>query len=420
MRTKCLLIGLIVGTTLQAMPQVDTLALCVGRDTLETQPPRTIERTLDRITSNKVYRMTYAGVPLVVAGALVKRKDDRFRQLRNDYLPRFHRTYDNYLQYLPAAVMIGMKAGGVEGRSSWGRMLTSDAFSTMLMASAVNTLKHTTQVMRPDGSNRHSFPSGHTATAFMTATMLSKEYGDKYPWMSVGAYTVATATGLTRMVNNRHWLSDVMTGAAIGILSTELGYYLADLIFRDKGLHRSPAIDASFSKEDTPSFLGLYLGFNVPLSQYDLTPDITLKTSSGSTSGIEGAYFFNPYVGVGGRCTFSNVSVLLNETEAQDKTFRFGTFHVGGYFSYPLSRRVAIGSKLLAGYTHYSALQLTDVFVPAKGGFSYGTGLSGRFRAGTKLNFSLFADYNLLPPHGVASGEYMHTLTVGGMVSLAL
>ena len=61
------------------------------------------------------------------------------------------------------------------------------------------------------GSNRHSFPSGHTATAFMTATMLNKEYGHKSPWIGVGAYGMATATGLMRMANNKHWLNTYKT-----------------------------------------------------------------------------------------------------------------------------------------------------------------------------------------------------------------
>ncbi len=125
------------------------------------------------------------------------------------------------------------------------------------MGATVNTLTQTTNVERPDGSNRHSFPSGHTATAFMTATMLNKEYGHKSPWIGIGAYSVATATGLMRMANNKHWLSDVLTGAGIGILSTELGYYLADLIFKERGINRL-ANEEVFSRMDKPSFLSLY------------------------------------------------------------------------------------------------------------------------------------------------------------------
>ena len=121
----------------------------------------------------------------------------------------------------PAAILLGLKAAGVPSRSSWGRMLVSDAISIALLTGVVQGLKHTTDVTRPDGTNNQSFPSGHTATAFMTATMLSKEYGHISPWVSVGAYSVATATGLMRMANNKHWLSDVMVGAGIGILSTD-------------------------------------------------------------------------------------------------------------------------------------------------------------------------------------------------------
>ena len=159
---------------------------------------------IDRLADSRAFRMTYVGLPLVAGGLLIKGEDDHFRHLRNDYLPHFNRHADDYLQYLPAAVMLGMKLGGVEGRSSWGRMLTSDAFSALLMGSVVYSLKQTTHVMRPDGSNDHSFPSGHTATAFMTATMLTKEYGHKSPWIGIGAYSVATATGLMRMANNKH------------------------------------------------------------------------------------------------------------------------------------------------------------------------------------------------------------------------
>mgnify|MGYP002237859608 CR=1 FL=1 len=85
--------------------------------------------------------------------------------MRFQYAPHFHTTVDNYTQYLPAAVMLGLKVGGVESRSQWGRMLVSDAFSAAIMAGVVNTIKLTVDVQRPDGSAYNSYPSGHTATA---------------------------------------------------------------------------------------------------------------------------------------------------------------------------------------------------------------------------------------------------------------
>ena len=381
-------------------------------DSLRISTTTNFSRRLDKFSSSRFYQMTYIGVPLIVGGLIVKREDDHFRGLRNEYLPRFNRHLDDYMQYAPAAVMLGMKVAGVQSRSSWGRMLVSDAFSALLMGGVVNTLKQTTNVERPDGSNKHSFPSGHTATAFMTATMFTKEYGHKSPWVGVGAYSVATATGLMRMANNKHWLSDVLTGAGIGILSTEVGYYFADLIFREKGINRF-ANENMFDRMDKPSFVSLYLGLNIPLSGYDIDEEMEFRTSSGSSAGVEGAYFFNPYVGVGGRFTVSNTLIIVNEERAENNTFDAISLCGGSYFSYPLSSRWLIGSKLLGGYVHYPQLELTDRSVSARNGFCMGSGVSLTFKAKEYYGIRFFLDYNLLPSHSRNSGEYMNMLTLG-------
>ena len=384
----------------------------VEEDSLRVPATSNFSKRLDRFSSSRLYQMTYIGVPLVVGGLIVKSEDDHFRGLRNEYLPRFNRHLDDYMQYAPAAVMLGMKVAGVQSRSSWGRMLVSDAFSALLMGGVVNTLKQTTNVERPDGSNKHSFPSGHTATAFMTATMFTKEYGHKSPWVGVGAYSVATATGLMRMANNKHWLSDVLTGAGIGILSTEVGYYFADLIFREKGINRF-ANENMFDRMDKPSFVSLYLGLNIPLSGYDINEEMEFRTSSGSSAGVEGAYFFNPYVGVGGRFTVSNTLIIVNEERAENNTFDAISLCGGSYFSYPLSSRWLIGSKLLGGYVHYPQLELTDRSVSSRSGFCMGSGVSLTFKAKEYYGIRFFLDYNLLPSHSRNSGEYMNMLTLG-------
>lgn len=376
-------------------------------------------RKIDRFSSSRLYRMTCIGVPLIVGGIVVKSEDDRFRSLRNDYLPRFDRHADDYLQYAPAAVMLGMKAFGVKGRSSWGRMIVSDAFAALLMGSAVNTLKQTAHAVRPDGSNDRSFPSGHTATAFMTATMLTKEYGHKSPWIGIGAYTAASATGLMRMANNKHWLSDVLTGAGIGILSTELGYYFADLIFKEKGINRF-GDEYLFDRQTKPSFISLYLGINIPLSGYDIDERTEFRTSSGSSAGVEGACFFNPHIGAGGRFAVSNTAVVVNGDEAEDDTFDAISLCGGAYFSYPLSTRWLVGGKLLGGYVHYPRLKLSGQTVPAKNGVCFGSGLSLTLRVGAYYGIRFFLDYDLMPSHSAGSSEWMNTLTCGASFSIVL
>lgn len=378
-------------------------------------------------TDTKAYQMTFVGAPLIVTGLFMKGEDAHFRRLRNDYAKYFHRPFDNYIQYAPGAIMLGMKAFGVKGRSDWGRMIASDACSMVIMASVTQALKHTTNVMRPDGSDNHSFPSGHTAMAFMTATMLAKEYGHISPWIGVGAYTFASGTGLMRIANNKHWISDVLTGAGIGIISTELGYYLADLIFKDKGIHHFDTHE-SFSRYDKPSFLGLYLGANIPLSYYDISEHQEFRTSTGSSAGLEGACFFNPYIGVGGRFTVSNTHIITTDhsqggtaattdkqgTVGEDNTLDAISAMAGPYFSYPLTSRWNIGSKLLAGYVGYNKLELSDgTVVPSNGGVCFGSGISFSYKAKEHYGIRFFLDYNLQPSHSEKSGEWMSTLSIG-------
>lgn len=384
-------------------------AAAPAQDTLKVRP---LQAKMDSIGQTHLFKATYLGVPLIAGGLIEKHQDTKFRHLRNDFMPEFHRNADNYLQLAPAAVLLGLKAAGVPSRSSWGRMLVSDAFSMALTAGIVQGLKNSTHVERPDGSDNHSFPSGHTATAFAAATMLSKEYGHLSPWVGVGAYSCATATGLMRVANNKHWLSDVMVGAGVGILSTEFGYWLADLIYKDKGLNvkDGPVERLGFSK---PSFFGLYAGFNIPLSHFDVSEEVAYETSTGTVLGAEGAYFFNKYVGIGGRATISNVQFIVNGTEAPENTLDFYSFAAGPYFSLPLTPRWSIGTKLLANYIRYQSTDIGGVHVPRNAGWGFGTGLNIGYRVRKHLGVGIFLDYNVQPAHSQYSDEFMHTMTLG-------
>ena len=230
-----------------------------------------------------------------------------------------------------------------------------------------------------------------------------------------------------RIANNKHWISDVLTGAGIGIISTELGYYLADLIFKEKGIHHFDTQE-NFSRYDKPSFLGLYLGANNPLSYYDISEHQEFRTSTGSSAGLEGAYFFNPYIGVGGRFTASNTHIITTDhsqgwtaattekqgTVGEDNTLDAVSAMAGPYFSYPLTSRWNIGSKLLAGYVGYSKLELSDgTVVPSNGGACFGSGISFSYKAREHYGIRFFLDYNLQPSHSEKSGEWMNTLAIG-------
>ena len=380
----------------------------VGGDSLSVAQPGNFRRL---IANTKPYRITCVGLPLIAGGLVAMKGDKKFRQLRSDYFPRYKHTADDYLQYSPAVVMLGLKAAGVKGRSSWGRMLVSDVFSAGIMAVLANGLKEGLHVRRPDGSNTRSFPSGHTATAFMAATMLTKEYGYKSKWVGFGAYTVASSVGLMRMANNRHWMSDVMVGAGIGVISTELGYFLTDLIFKEKGLNR-PAVEADeFHRWDKPSFLGLRLGGYIPLMDYHLKDGNELEASTGCAGGLEGAYFFNHWIGVGGQFMASNYRILLKDNPS--RTSRALAVMAGPYFSWPLTSRCSLGSKLTAGYVSLYSITLPDQRIPHRNGAGFGTGLSCTYKLRQNYLVGLHTDYHLLPPSTAYTGTAQSLLWAG-------
>ncbi|MGY4384158.1 membrane-associated phospholipid phosphatase [Pedobacter sp. UYP24] len=146
-------------------------------------------------------------------------------ELQEDH-PLFAAHIDNYLQFAPAAAFYGLNLAGIKGKhtviDASGRYLLAE----VIMTGTVSGLKKITNRMRPDGSANNSFPSGHTANAFAAAEFLSQEYKESYPWIGYAGYTVATATGVLRLYNNRHWLSDVVAGAGFGILSTKVAYLI--------------------------------------------------------------------------------------------------------------------------------------------------------------------------------------------------
>jgi len=135
-------------------------------------------------------------------------------------------TIDDFSQYVPAASLYGLSALGIKGKNNLRDKTIILATSYLIMGLTVESLKKITHVERPDGSSFNSFPSGHTATAFMGAELMYQEYKEVSPWYGIAGYTIAAGTGAFRMYNNRHWLTDVVAGAGIGILSAKAAYWL--------------------------------------------------------------------------------------------------------------------------------------------------------------------------------------------------
>lgn len=140
-------------------------------------------------------------------------------------------TVDDYMQFAPVAAAYTLDICGVKARHTAGQRTVLLAMSAAVMTAVTNGMKYAWGERRPDGTSRNSFPSGHTATAFMGAELLRMEYRDTSPWIGVAGYAVAAGVGFFRMYNNRHWLNDIIAGAGVGIMSTRVAYWLYPKLF---------------------------------------------------------------------------------------------------------------------------------------------------------------------------------------------
>ena len=140
----------------------------------------------------------------------------------------FEFKIDNHLLYTP---IIQLYAGGVAGlktKNNWFNQTKYLIISNTLTSLVTYGLKQSIHKLRPSNTP-HSFPSGHTSFAFTNATVLYCEYINSSPIMAYSGFGFASSTAILRIVNNKHWLSDVLTGAGLGILITKLVYHFEPL-----------------------------------------------------------------------------------------------------------------------------------------------------------------------------------------------
>lgn len=166
--------------------------------------------------------LTAIGIYIHQEDAVINRFEIKQELREND--SDFNTSVDDYLRYVPPAAVFAMDAFGMKGKNKPGRQALLFVKANTVAIALAFPLKGITKVRRPDDSSSASMPSLHTAQAFLGATFLHKEYGHISPWISVGGYAIATTTGYLRIMNNKHWASDVLVGAAVGIFSTHLAY----------------------------------------------------------------------------------------------------------------------------------------------------------------------------------------------------
>ncbi|MFR9502928.1 MAG: phosphatase PAP2 family protein [Rikenellaceae bacterium] len=224
----------------------------------------------DSPSSFKFYKLIMPSSPIVIGSlALYVAQAEDLDMTLSDKISSGHGKlrFDDYLQYSPIAIMWGLDAlGGIEPYHKFKQQTTILLLSALASLAVVRCTKEFVGRHRPDTGAANSFPSGHTATAFLAAEMLHQEFGDHSAWISVAGYSLAVVTGYMRIYNERHYIGDVVAGAGIGMLCTRFAYWISPCINRKLWGSETGYSDNSYSASLVPCTIGDSYGISLSVT----------------------------------------------------------------------------------------------------------------------------------------------------------
>ncbi|MFL5741572.1 MAG: phosphatase PAP2 family protein [Flavisolibacter sp.] len=142
-----------------------------------------------------------------------------------EHFPFFSTHLDNFLKWTPLAAVFVLDLFKVSMRHQWKKQVLLGSCSMALLEAAIQPLKKMTHEFRPNLSpDTNSFPSDHTAACFLSAEIFHQELKEHHDVLSYAGYAAAATTGVLRILKNRHWTSDVLCGALLGLATVKVIY----------------------------------------------------------------------------------------------------------------------------------------------------------------------------------------------------
>lgn len=184
----------------------------------QTQDSISRPKAKDKIS----YKQFIAPAALITSGSLLLNSalnDDIQSNANRFFGEDFDSSADYYLPFVPVAQIYLGKTFGFKPKNDFQHQTINIIVANAIGAAVFTSLKYTVKEERPDKSDDLSFPSGHTSIAFTNAALLYYEYKDSNLWYASSGFLFATATGVLRIANNKHYTSDVLAGAGIGLAS---------------------------------------------------------------------------------------------------------------------------------------------------------------------------------------------------------
>jgi hypothetical protein len=207
--------------------------------------------TKENKPKKSILKKSIFSTALIITGFALNKstfEKDFTKDVRNQVGNDYDFPIDDYIQYIPMLEMYGADIMGLKARNHWFDQTKYLAISQLTTAIFVHSIKRGMGKQRPDNTP-NAFPSGHTSQAFVGATVLYHEFKDEHPLLAYSGFAFATTTAAFRIINNRHWLSDVVSAAGISILVTNVVYHFEPL----KNFN-------PFNNDETTSFVPYYNG----------------------------------------------------------------------------------------------------------------------------------------------------------------
>jgi len=214
-----------------AQSQIDSASVSIKETGIEPLKPILINQSLlDSlpVVQDKKSRLKPFIIPTALfTASIISWKsgfDDKVKEYRDDHHMDFNNKIDDQTQFATLGLAYLLPAFGLKPKNDiWNRTVLT-AKSIVITLGITYSLKNGINRERPSGID-HAFPSGHTTFAFMGAEILHQEYKDTKPWVSYLGYGLASQVAIFRVLNNQHWLGDVLAAGAVGIAGTKLAYF---------------------------------------------------------------------------------------------------------------------------------------------------------------------------------------------------